>query len=134
MSFDIFVQCFGETAKSGLRRERVRSLFPIVEDESGLEHWVVRYDALNSSDIYLASDDESLKCLKVSRPAGNRQLWEALLTVLEMGQVVMFWPGSPPLVAREINASDLPEGMREALGEPVFISQPEQFFEALKTT
>ena len=89
---------------------------------------------MNSSDIYVDPDNEPLKGLMVSRPAGEMRLWEALLTVLQMGQIIIFWPGSPPLIAIGTDTSNFPEGMREGLGEPVRISQPEQFLDLLKTT
>jgi hypothetical protein len=130
MSFDVFVQCFGETAQTGLPREHVRSLFPIVAAEP--ERWAVRYDDQNSSDIYVDEDAEPFTNFMVNRPCGDMRLWAALLAVLQMGQVLMLWPGSPPILARGANVVGLPEGMIDGLGEPIFVSEPEQFIELLK--
>ena len=134
MSFDVFVQCYGETEKLGLPRERVRALFPIVEEESGPDCWVVRYDDLNSSDIYVDAESEQFKGFMVNRPAGDIRFWQAQLTILRMGSVVMFWPGSRPLLAQKSDAEELPEDIVESLGEPVFVERAEEFLELLKAT
>lgn len=133
MSFDVFLQCFGDSEPIGLPRQRVRSLFPIVEKESDSGRWVVRYDDINSSDMNVDPDERPLRELMISRPCGDRRFWEALLSILQMGNVVMFWPGSPPLVARG-SSPNLPTGMVEALGEPVEIENSGQFFELLKVS
>ncbi len=134
MSFDVFVQCYGEMKNPGLSREHIRTLFPIVEGESDRERWVVRYDDLNSSDIYVDSDDQSLSGFMVSRPAGDIRFWQALLKILQMGSVVMFWPGSPPLIAGKGNPEQIPEEMIESLGEPIYVERAEEFLELLKVT
>lgn len=134
MSFDVFVQCYGETENSGLPLEAVRALFPVIDEEEGVGCWVVRYDDLNGFDIYAGKIAESLSHFMVSRPTGDIRLWEALLSVMKMGKVVMFWPGGPPLLAKDASIEGLPEGMVESLGEPVFIERAEQFLELLKTT
>jgi hypothetical protein len=134
MSFDVFVQCYGETAKSGLPRERILSMFPISKQDSDRECWVVKYDELNSSDIYVDAESPGIKHFMVSHPAEDIRFWGALLAILQMGSVVMFWPGSPPLVAHKSDLEPLPEEMIEALGEPISIERPEQIFELLKLT
>jgi hypothetical protein len=134
MSFDVFVQCYGDTITSGLSRNQIRALFPVVEEKSEPGCWVVEYDATNQSDIYVEANERNLNHFMVSRPCGDVRLWAALLAVLRMGQAVMFWPGSPPLIASGGSAAGLPEGMLEGLGQPVFVDSAEEFLELLKTT
>ena len=134
MSFDVFVQCYGKTEQSGLSRVRVRALFPVGEEKSDAERWVVQYGPTDWSDLYVDAEGEKFNDFMVSRSAGDKRLWDALRTVLQMGDVVMFWPGSPPLIASAEGALRLPEDMVKGLGEPVLISSTEQFFELLKTT
>jgi hypothetical protein len=133
MSFDVFLQCYGGLERQGLPRERVRALFPIAEEESEPERWVVRYDSANQSDIFAGPDDKALVHMSVSRPAGDLRLWDALLSILRMGPVVMYWPGSPPIIAGS-NSERVPRGIVEALGEPVVVERPEEFLELLKVT
>jgi hypothetical protein len=133
MSFDVFVQCCGETAKSGLPRERVRSLFPVSEKDSDQERWVVKCGEDDSADVYVDAEG-TISDFMVNRPAGDVRFWEALLTVLRMGSVVMYWPGSPPLLALKSNVEPLPPDFTAALGEPVFVERAEEFFELLKIT
>lgn len=134
MSFDIFLQCYGTMKESGLSRDKVRALFPVVREELDPAVWVVQYDDLNGCDIHVCPDGSPLSDFMVSRPCGDLRLWAAMLNVLQMGSVVMFWPGSRPMVASGGSAEELPYEMREALGEPVFISQAEEFLELLNTT
>ena len=134
MSFDVFVQCYGNTEASGLSRDQVRGLFPVVEEKSDAERWVVQYGSTDWCDLYVDAEGETFNDFMVSRPAGDKRLWDALLTVLQMGDVVMFWLGSPPLIASAEGATRLPEDMVKSLGEPVLISCADQFIELLKAT
>src|SRR5579859_2429236 len=110
MSFEVYLQCVGARAKIGISRVAVRSLFPIVENESERDYWRLQYDDLNSCHIGVtpaSHDSGALESFYVERPCGDVRLWEALLAVLKMGSVVMFWPGSPPVVANGAVAADL---------------------------
>jgi hypothetical protein len=51
MSFEIYLQCFGETENLGLRRDVVRALFPVDEAGSELDYWKLRYDSRAVCDI-----------------------------------------------------------------------------------
>ena len=134
MGLDVFVQSYGNTEASGLSRDRVRALFPVVEERSDAERWVVQYRPTDWCDLYVDAESEVFHDFMVSRPCGDRRFWESLLSVLRMGDVVMFWPGSPPLIASTESATRLPEDMVKSLGDPVLISRAEQFFELLKGT
>lgn len=133
MSFDVFVQCYGKTEQSGLSRDRVRALFP-VEKESDPGCWTVRYGPTDWCDLYVGTEGDNLNHFMVSRPGSDRRLWYALLIVLQMGDVVMFWPGSPPMIANTEGAARLPKDMVRSLGEPLLITRTEQFLELLKIT
>ena len=119
MGFEVFLQCVGDAERSGIPRAGVRSLFPIVEEESEPDYWSVRYDNGNSCHIGVtaaASDREMLTSLYVDRPCGDTRLWEGLHSVLRTGPVVIYWPGGPPVVARRATAELLPKEMVEGLG------------------
>ena len=58
MGFEIYVQCFGESARSGLPRAYVRELFPVIEEQSS-DYWRVRYDAENLCDIGITAIAQS---------------------------------------------------------------------------
>jgi hypothetical protein len=133
MSFDVFVRCYGETEQRGLSRESIRALFPVDEKESDQERWVVRYDPQNWSDIYADPDNEKLTHFMIARPPGELRFWQALSTILQMGQVVIFWPGSPLIVGRS-SVDSVPKEMIEALGQPTVVDKAEEFFELLKLT
>jgi hypothetical protein len=70
----------------------------------------------------------------VSRPCGDEGFWQAIISVLRMGSVMMFWPGSPIMVAPGTIIDGLPEGMIEDFGGPVRISSTEEIFRLLRET
>jgi len=128
MSFEIFLKCCGETERLGLPRSALRSLFPVIEDESEADFWRVRYDSENQCAIGVSgvpSNGKMLNSLYVDRPCGDLRLWEGLLSILRMGSVVIFWPGGPLVVADGAVVADLPRDIIESLGEPKVVNSAE---------
>jgi hypothetical protein len=114
MDFEIFVQCVGNGERSRISRAIARSLFPIIEKDSELDYWSIRYDDKNPCHIGVTpvgSDIQFLSGLYVDRPCVDLRLWEGLLSILRMGSVVIYWPGGPPVVADQTVAADLPQDM-----------------------
>jgi hypothetical protein len=135
MGFEVFMECFGETQHRGISRDAVRSLFPIVEAESKPDHWRVRYDVENYCLVCvtpLASDPQKLKSLYVDRPCGDLKLWGALLSILRMGSVVMFWPGGSPVVSGDAIAANLPVDVTAALGPAKSMLSAEELLRAVR--
>lgn len=127
MSFDVFLITFGETERTGISRQVVRALFPVVEKTSGPDSWVIAYDKDNRCRIdvkALASDDDALIRIGVERPCGDSRLWQSLFQVLKMGHIFMVWPGGRPVVASMRNAAFLPEQL-DALGLPQVVGSAE---------
>jgi hypothetical protein len=108
----------------------------VVEEQSEPDYWRVRYDDLNSCDVsvtLLASDPTLLASLCVFRPCGDLRLWDALLAVMRLGPVVLYFPGdSPPLVASEAASEQLPADMVEAMGQPRVVRSAQEILEAIK--
>jgi len=128
MSFEIYVQCFGETEKLGLPRDAVRDLFPVDEASSEPDYWKLRYDSREGCDVGvnpLEANAAKLSSFYVHRPCRELRLWNSLFTVLNMGSVVIFFPGGPLIVAQKTSAAGLPEEMIESLGTPVQVDSGE---------
>jgi len=136
MSFNVFLQCFEKGESSGLPREEIRRLLPIVVAESEHDRWSIRYDDLNGCDIYVSAldtDQSLITSMMVSQPCAKIQLWEALFAVMKMGPVVLYFPGNaPPLVVNDQVERDLPREMVEALGPPKVIGRAEEIVEIIK--
>ncbi|MGC2530397.1 MAG: hypothetical protein WA639_21830 [Candidatus Acidiferrum sp.] len=125
MGFEVYLDCFGDTKTKGISRTLVRSLFPVAKDESEPNYWRVRYDKKNSCEIGLTpltSNPEMLAGLFVNRPCADLRLWDGLVRILQMGCVVIFWPGGPPVVAEGTPTSDLPKDMIDSIGKPKSVS------------
>jgi hypothetical protein len=134
VGFEIYAQCFAKTAELGLSRAVVREHFPVVAEESGVDYWRVRFDATNWCDVGvtpLESDPTRLRSLYVDRPCAHPELWNALVFVLQLGYVVIFWPGGPPVVWDESIASQLPQDVIERLGPPKFANSGEDLLRLL---
>jgi hypothetical protein len=119
MGFELYVQCFGETERIGIPRAAVRSLFPVIEEQSKPDYWRVEYDGRNSCDIGVTDipgQPQRLKGFYIDRPCADRRLWDARMTVLRMGTVFIFWPGGPPVVAESGNVPQLPKDITDSLG------------------
>ena len=137
MGFEVYVQCFGESEGTGISRAAVRSLFPVIPAESQPDFWFARYDEKNACHIgvvAIPSDKEMLKSLCVERPCADSRLWEALISILRMGSVVMFWPGGPPVVSDESVASNLPKEMTNVIGQARSVGSAEEILRLLKET
>jgi hypothetical protein len=136
MSFELFMQCFDHGEPAGLPREAIRTLFPVVAAESEPDCWIVRYDDENSCDISvtpLTADETLMESLCVNRPCADERLWDALLSVMRLGAVVLYFPGdAPPLVASEAAGEHLPADMVEAMGPPCVVSSIEEILEIIK--
>jgi hypothetical protein len=126
MSFDVFVQSFENGEFAGLPRERVREIFGnhLVETEPNF--WRLQYDEANTCGLYLAShgaDTSMVAGFTVNRPCGDERLWNALASILTLGNVVLYFPGGrAPLVARGGAAQHLPPEMLNSLGQPKVVT------------
>lgn len=137
MSFEVYVQCIGETGRRGIPRAAVKSLFPVIEEESEPDWWRVRYDDMNSCEVSVSSipsDREFLNSLCVFRPCQDPRLWEALIQILRMGSVFICWPGSPAVIAHDSGSHSLPKEITDSLGTPRSVTSVEDILHLLSTT
>jgi hypothetical protein len=129
MSLNVYLQCFRDGEPAGLPRAGVRDLFPVGAD-SEPDYWRVRYDDLNSCDIVVVPDPADgalVRSLCVHRPCRDGRLWDALLGVMRLGPVALYFPGdAPPLVADEAAGPHLPPDLVEALGPPRRVGSGEE--------
>ena len=134
MSFELFIQWHDDGNRGRVPRSAVKALFPVSIAESDLERWVVRYDELNSCDIYVGSDPASIDSLTVSRPCADERLWDALFRAMQIGSAVLFFPGcARPLAATAGAVRHLPQDLVAALGEPVQIDTPRAIQDAIRS-
>jgi len=136
MSFEVFLQCFDRGEPAGIDREAIRALFPVDNERSDGTLWSVWYDQQNGCDIFvepLESDPSLVTALTVSRPCEDRRLWEALLAVMRMGAVTLYFPGeAPPLVAGAQVAHHLPPDMVETMGPPAIAATAQDILDAIR--
>jgi hypothetical protein len=122
VSFDVYLQVFENRESAGISRDSVRDAFGAVfVSEPELDRWEVQYDAQNTCDVYLSSHGTTmLEGLSINRPCGDLRLWDALASILALGNVVLYFPGcKAPLIADLNVRQHLPHDMIKALGEPI---------------
>ena len=126
----------GPDESSGISREAVRSLFPIVEEKSETDYWPVRYEERDACELGVhpapASAGKMLNGLSVNRPCADLRFWQGLLAVLQMGSVVMFWPGGPPVVADQSVVEFLPRDMIESIGPVQVVQTPQELLNLVR--
>ena len=137
MSFEVYLQCFGETEQTGIPRSVVQSYFPIVEVESEINRWMVRYDDLNYCEIFVSaipSDQRFLGFISVWKPCADIWLWKALVEILRTGSVFLYWSGSPPILASDGVSGAFPKEIVDALGPPKSVSSAHDLLRLLHET
>jgi hypothetical protein len=120
MSFDLYFQPFTQGQPLAISRTELRSLFPVIEDESESDYWKIRYDSLNVCHIGVTpviSGGGLLSSFYVERPCGDPRFWEALFQILNCGPIVLYFPGGPPIVASHELLAALPKDVLGSLGE-----------------
>jgi hypothetical protein len=135
MSFEVFLRCFGEQSQTGIDRATVRSLFPVDESRSEPNYWRVCFDHENHCEIGvkpLAHDGTKLQSLYVHRPCGDIRLWNALLKILRLGSVVLWFAGSPSVLAEGQKRDGLPPDRLEGHGPPKFVSSAEELLQIVE--
>jgi hypothetical protein len=135
VGFEVYLQCFGETERTGLARDALCSLFPVEDRRSEPNHWRVKYDEMNHCMLTVRgveNNDASVAHLCIERPCGDLRLWNALFRILNMGSVVLFFPGGPLVVAQDQDTHEIPPQMTAALGEPVRVASGEAILEIVQ--
>jgi hypothetical protein len=121
MSFDLYFQPVVHGEPLQIPRADLRSLFPVVENESEPDCWNIRYDSLNNCHIgvtTLPSANDVVSSFYVERPCADPRFWEALFRILNWGPIVLYFPGGPPIVASDEAGAALPGDVIASLGEP----------------
>ena len=137
MSFDVYLQSFHRGEFAGVPRQRLRDTFGTHLTETEPDHWQLRYDEANSCNIDLTPHDTDASMVLgiiVQRPCADQRLWDALASVLTLGNVVLYFPGGrAPLVAQSSVREHLPPDMVEALGQPVVVTNGREIQHEIET-
>jgi hypothetical protein len=136
VSFEVCLQSCDLSKPSWVSRKVLRDLFPVVDAESDLNWWQVRYDDVEQCDICvspLQSDPSRVRSLTVFRPCGDMRLWEAILEIMRIGPMVLYFPGDAPLLVTSTAAGELlPVEMVEAKGQLRVVSSAQEILEIIR--
>ncbi|SPE60703.1 hypothetical protein SBV1_470007 [Verrucomicrobia bacterium] len=78
------------------------------------------------------ADKSLLRGFTVLRPCADARFWDAMASILRLGNVVLYFPARcPPLIADDKVAQHLPPSMIEAIGPPKRVSTGREILNAL---
>jgi hypothetical protein len=81
--------------------------------------------------LYFEARDEQTNSFSIARPVDDPSLYEALLRLLHHEGIVVYAPGSPPVLGHPESVGHLPEGMTDALGAGVIVYSASALKDAL---
>jgi hypothetical protein len=137
MSFEIYVQVFGNEEPIGLSIEEISQSFGEYLSKVSPTLWKVQYDSENTSDIYIHGDgleDSRINSFTIYRPCIDIRLWNSLFEIMGLGHVALCLPGSRVLLRNEVSLSYLPPDMINALGGYLIVKDTEQILNEVSTT
>jgi hypothetical protein len=136
MSFEIYVQSFQSGEPGSVSRQCIRDAFGSHLTEQERDYWELRSDEFNVCHLCLDASDSDASAIHgftVWRPCGDARLWDALASILTIGNLVLYFPGGrAPLVARSEVIQHMPPEMTESLGQPEVIETGRQILLAIE--
>jgi hypothetical protein len=136
MGFELYLFCYENGRPSGIPRENIRALFPVLEEKSDLNRWQVRYDSENMCVVSvkpLTGNSDRIESLCISRPCGDLRLFDSLFAILRMGSIILVFPGlESSLAASEFVRADIPEDLTESMGPPRVVGSGQEILEVVR--
>jgi hypothetical protein len=129
VSFEVYLQCFANGEPAGVSRAALADLFAIDRVQRHNDEWEADYGdcGCDIMVVPLDQDDELIHQITIERPCQDMRLWESVYRTMTLGSVILYFPGDvAPLAVNDTVGGNMPQDLREALGEPVIISGPEE--------
>jgi hypothetical protein len=95
----------------------------------------VRYGPCDECVVFLnplGDSDELIHFLTIERPCRDERLWLDVLSILRLGNGVLYFPGGSPVMVDILAAEHLPSAMLASLGEPVLVDGPWDILELIR--
>ena len=137
MNLEMYLQAFEDGESTTISRSWLRNVFGSEISEVDDERWHLSYDDSEWCDIHLrfASDDPAdVKTVVIDRPCDDQRLWATLAHVLGLGNFVLYWPGSRPIIGSPGVEEHLPADMIDALGTPIIAMRGSEIRSQLPAT
>ena len=132
MSIEFYIQGHRNGEEDGVALCEILNAFGKSEGEEVEGLYRLIYDAENSCEFSVTCKNGLVTAICIFRPCGHEKLYESIFDVLRSGPYVLFAPGgNAPIIVRREMAEHLPDGMAEALGEPVVVTDAKNISAAL---
>jgi hypothetical protein len=124
----IFVQWFENHKSAGVPRDALRKAFGPLLEEPEADYWRIPCDAGNACTFFLEPfGPDSVHQFVVQQCCHDSSLWDSLLTVLGLGNAILYSPGcSTAFIADEGVMQHLPPGLLDKLGIPAVVRNAQE--------
>jgi hypothetical protein len=123
LGIELYIQGYRNGAEDGGRLRNILAAFGKNESDLADGRYRLSYDSMNSCEFSMTLEDGFVKDICIYRPCSHEKLYESIFSILRNGPYVLFTPGgNAPLIARPEMAGHLPDGMTEALGESILVT------------
>ena len=140
MGIEAFIWSYSDGDVAPLPFDKIQSLFAkyVVDWDSTNGRMRVCFgDESTSCDVYCGPEAEasnSVNGLMISRPVNHPDLWQCVLDVMRMGNVLLFFSDkTTPLFAFEDAPKHFPKDLLEALGKPRIVQSSEDIIQSHET-
>ena len=132
MGIEYFIQGHINGEATGITLQPILDAFGKQEGDHKDGFYRLFYDETNTCDFTVTVKNGFVTNICVHRPCAHQRLFESIFKVLWAGPYVLFAPGGQaPIIAHPDIADNLPDGMIDALGEPVIVLCAEDVRSAL---
>ena len=123
VSIEIYGSKFWNGEIAGLDPDVLSRAFAglVVEQEQGAFVLGLAGAGGMTTSLGFKSSGEEVTSFTVSRPVDDVRLYKALLLLLQHEGVVVYAPGSPPVIGAAASEKHLPEGLKSSLGGAVIV-------------
>ncbi len=123
MSIEIYGSRFRDGEFAGIEFSALAGAFAGLMVKQEPEEIVLELNGTGCAptSVFFRRAGNEVTSFNVMRPVDDARFYEALLQILQYEGVVVYTPGSPPVLGLAASVKHLPEGMSSALGPGVVV-------------
>jgi hypothetical protein len=134
VGFDLFVQWFNHGTSAYLPLEAVREAFGPAAGPIESRGFSVSYGPGEQSFVYVTPTPGNLVThVMIQRPCAVLSFWDALVTLLRLGNGFAYWPGTATAIAHAGVISHLPDDFTDA-PHPTVVNDGAHFIQLIESS
>ena len=122
MGIEYYIQGYRNGEATGINLKPILDAFGKKEGDHTDGLYRLFYDEANDCNFQVTVENGIVTSICIFRPCAHQRLYRSIFDVLRAGPYVLYAPGSEaPVIAYPDISDNLPDGMIDALGEPVIV-------------